>query len=204
MKYKVDGARITPTDSETLVAGTVGVHFAQFEFSKEWNEYETRKAVFRNGDVTVETLIVDGMCEVPWEVLTNKGTLFVGVYGENSDMRRPTLWASPKTVNDGTVEGEESREPTPDAWQQLLENIEYFVPHIGADGDWYIGDTNTGIPATGPRGVQGDRGDTGAPGKDGADGYTPRKGVDYFTSSDKAEMVSAVLVALPNGDEVNY
>lgn len=34
-------------------------------------------------------------------------------------------------------------------------------------------------------------------GKDGIDGKTPVKGVDYFTESDKAEMVTAVIAALP-------
>lgn len=44
------------------------------------------------------------------------------------------------------------------------------------------------ITETGPRGPQ------GIPGKDG---YTPQKGVDYYTDADKAEIVSAVLAALP-------
>lgn len=34
-------------------------------------------------------------------------------------------------------------------------------------------------------------------GKDGQDGYTPQKGVDYFTEKDKTEMVNAVIAALP-------
>ncbi len=38
----------------------------------------------------------------------------------------------------------------------------------------------------------------------GKDGYTPQKGVDYYTEADKDEMVDAVLAALPNGDEVEY
>lgn len=38
----------------------------------------------------------------------------------------------------------------------------------------------------------------------GADGYTPKKGVDYYTEADKTEMVDAVLAAMPNGDEVSY
>lgn len=44
----------------------------------------------------------------------------------------------------------------------------------------------------------------GKDGKDGVDGKTPVKGVDYFTDVDKAEMVQAVLAALPkyNGEVV--
>ena len=44
----------------------------------------------------------------------------------------------------------------------------------------------------------------GSKGKDGADGYTPQKGVHYFTEADKSEMVQRVLAELPNGDEVRY
>lgn len=37
----------------------------------------------------------------------------------------------------------------------------------------------------------------GKDGRDGEDGYTPIKGVDYYTDADKAEMVTAVIGALP-------
>lgn len=52
----------------------------------------------------------------------------------------------------------------------------------------------------GPRGYQGargEKGDTGPAGKDGADGYTPVKGVDYYTDTEKTELVNAVINALP-------
>ncbi len=38
----------------------------------------------------------------------------------------------------------------------------------------------------------------------GADGKAPVKGVDYFTDADKAEMVQAVLAALPNAEGVGF
>ena len=41
----------------------------------------------------------------------------------------------------------------------------------------------------------------GTPGKDG---YTPIKGVDYFTQVEKYEMMQGVLAMMPNGDEVSY
>lgn len=44
----------------------------------------------------------------------------------------------------------------------------------------------------------------GTPGKDGKDGYTPVKGVDYFTQWEKYEMMQGVLDMLPNLDEVSY
>lgn len=72
------------------------------------------------------------------------------------------------------------------------------TPHIGDDGNWYLGDEDTGVAAKGVKG------DTGAQGAKGADGHTPVKGTDYWTAADKAEMVTDVLAALPDGTEVNY
>ena len=83
-----------------------------------------------------------------------------------------------------------------------------FIPSVSADG--VISWTNDkGLPNPEPvniKGVKGDKGDKGeagengkdgANGKDGEDGYTPVKGKDYFTDSDKAEIVSSVISALP-------
>ena len=49
-----------------------------------------------------------------------------------------------------------------------------------------------GIP-----GAAGKDGADGAPGKNGADGRTPVLGVDYWTDADKAEIIAAVIDALP-------
>lgn len=67
--------------------------------------------------------------------------------------------------------------------------------------------------------LKGEKGDKGDPftwddltteqkkeltGPPGADGYTPVKGTDYFTKSDKTELVNAVLSALPAAEGVSY
>ena len=62
----------------------------------------------------------------------------------------------------------------------------------------------------GERGLQGLPGRDGQPGqpgkdgKDGKDGYTPIAGKDYYTETEKAEFVQAVLAALPvyNGEVI--
>lgn len=108
------------------------------------------------------------------------------------------------------------------------------TPHIGDNGHWYLGTTDTGKPsrgatgakgdvgATGPAGPVGPQGPAGAHGKDGANGetgpqgpkgdpgtpgatgHTPVKGTDYWTAADKQEIVNDVLAALPDGTEVSY
>lgn len=57
---------------------------------------------------------------------------------------------------------------------------------------------------TGPTGPQGPKGDAGEAGLAGADGYTPLKGVDYYTEADKTEMVNTVLSALPTWTGGSY
>lgn len=85
-----------------------------------------------------------------------------------------------------------------------------ITPTIGANGNWYIGSTDTGKPSRGdkgeqgPRGLKGDKGEQGPQGERGADGKTPIKGTDYWTASDKAEIVQSVIEELPDGTEVLY
>ena len=45
-----------------------------------------------------------------------------------------------------------------------------LVPYIGANGNWWLGDTDTGVKAS----VKGDKGDPGKDGAAGKDGITPR------------------------------
>ena len=75
------------------------------------------------------------------------------------------------------------------------------TPTIGTNGNWYLGDTDTGKPS---RGEKGDKGDKGDPGAQGPAGATPVKGTDYFTAADKAALVQDVLAALPEWTGGNY
>lgn len=56
-----------------------------------------------------------------------------------------------------------------------------ITPHIGANGNWYIGETDTGVKAK------------------GENGYTPVRGTDYWTAADIAEIKGYVDTAILNG-----
>ena len=47
------------------------------------------------------------------------------------------------------------------------------TPYIGSNGNWWVGTTDLGVPATGPKGDQGNPGAAGAPGAAGENGETP-------------------------------
>lgn len=51
------------------------------------------------------------------------------------------------------------------------------TPHIGANGNWWIGTTDTGVKAQGDKGENGQNGQDGQPGKDGQDGEDGQNGV---------------------------
>lgn len=60
------------------------------------------------------------------------------------------------------------------------------TPHIGSNGNWYVGSTDLAKPARGATGPQGPKGDTGAQGPKGADGLTTSvtvNGTKYTHSS---------------------
>ena len=69
----------------------------------------------------------------------------------------------------------------------------------GRDGqDGAPGPAGPAGPA-GKDGAPGQQGPQGAPGAPGQDGHTPVKGTDYWTETDKAEMVADVIAAIPGG-----
>ena len=70
-----------------------------------------------------------------------------------------------------------------------------ITPTIGDNGNWYLGETDTGKPS---------RGEPGQDGAPGADGYTPKKGTDYWTADDQQAIVDNVLAALPTWEGGSY
>ena len=64
-----------------------------------------------------------------------------------------------------------------------------LTPTIGDNGNWYLGNADTGKPS---RGEKGDKGDT------------PQKGTDYWTAADQQSIVDDVLAALPTWEGGSY
>lgn len=101
-------------------------------------------------------------------------------------------------------------------------------PPIIKNGNWYTYNTTTkeyvdtnvsatgpagqdGQPGergpageTGPAGERGERGERGEAGPAGADGKTPVRGVDYWTSEDKTEIISEILTHFIDAESKSY
>lgn len=77
----------------------------------------------------------------------------------------------------------------------------YYTPSVTEAGDLSWTASKSDMPAVEPVNIKGQQGDTGAT---GPAGYTPVKGVDYYTDADKDELVQAVMSALPAAEGVSY
>lgn len=97
----------------------------------------------------------------------------------------------------GAISKDDLQEATNKALAQAKESGE-FDGQRGPEGP----QGEQGIP--GEKGDKGDKGDTGAAGKDGANGKTPVRGTDYWTDTDKTDMLNDVLAALPTWNGGSY
>lgn len=110
--------------------------------------------------------------------------------------------ATDATVPDGSITEAKLAQDVKDKLSKLSEEIaniqggkDGVTPTIGDNGNWYLGDTDTGKPS---------RGEAGPQGPAGADGYTPQKGTDYWTAEDQQAIVDDVLAALPTWEGGSY
>lgn len=79
--------------------------------------------------------------------------------------------------------------------QELLDDMTFVIYEVASSGGNVVDliDGYTAGPSL-----------KGADGGQGEPGYTPVKGVDYWTQADQAAIVDAVLAALPAAEEVGF
>ena len=80
-------------------------------------------------------------------------------------------------------------------------DIVALVGPVGPQGE--IGPVGPSGPM-GPQGERGLQGIQGQTGPQGPAGYTPIKGTDYWTDTDKQEIINAVIASFTDGNEVSY
>lgn len=85
---------------------------------------------------------------------------------------------------------------------EINENGELLLSSIGEVPTYYIDESGNLILEADSQVNLGKV--VGEDGQNGQDGYTPVRGVDYWTDADKSQMIADVLAAIPNGDEVSY
>lgn len=105
-----------------------------------------------------------------------------------SDAAHRTVTDAEKAAWDGKLDADKLPEAVNDALAQAKASGEFdgepgadgITPHIGSNGNWYVGDTDTGKPGR------------GMDGRPGQDGYTPVKGKDYWTDAEQENILEEV------------
>lgn len=123
LEFKVSGQHIERVDDVQPVAKSRDYIDAHFEFlSPEWDGIKT--AIFSSGNGAVRQPLDDnGNCVVPWEFWDTDDTTsgYVSVFcGDLVTADR----AAVRMYRSGYADADESREPTKDEYQQLVERVE--------------------------------------------------------------------------------
>ena len=125
----IDATKYTLTahaEEEVLVSGSVFVYPVKFRFDADWDGL-TKTAVFRAGSTAISVVPdAEGECKIPWEVLVEPWyVLEVGVYGTRDGVLvLPTIWAELGTIREGAELGANTQGPTPNVYQQLIEQLD--------------------------------------------------------------------------------
>lgn len=212
-KVSINKNRIQLSGRSPLVAGNANSLLIGFTFSPEW-DYLARVAVFTNGDNQKSVLLSSNVCAIPYSVLTAPGNLYVSVRGVG-DSGNIVFCTEDEYLGKVGVSGAsfpvvDLDDVEPDVIDSLLADVsELKTSGGGGAGSTDGADGKSAYELAVENGFEGTVTEwlsslAGADGTNGSDGHTPVKGVDYFTAADKAELVSAVLTALPDGDEVSY
>lgn len=128
MKIIVNPHSLELQKTTDVNSGEYNIQNIEFEFS---NEYEglTKMAVFSNEDEAFTTMITNGSCIIPSEILQTDGTIGVGVYGYSVNGDKLIKRYSPKPVFFNVELGsyqlaQESVDPSSDIITQILAQLE--------------------------------------------------------------------------------
>lgn len=109
---------------ELLTAGSQNVNTVEFRFNEAWDGL-VKTATFKTSKKTISVLLGTNTTEIPWEVLADAGEILaVGVFGVSGEtIVLPTVWGILGTVRDAAYLGDEEKEPTPDVFQKILDEL---------------------------------------------------------------------------------
>ena len=135
--------------------------FGLFTFAS-FNIFEEEKAVVSTSiakNLNFGTYLVGSLAG---STVSNKWVFNITTMAEADDI--------PVAVNNALAQAKESGE---------FDGADGLTPTIGDNGNWYLGETDTGKPSRGEKGDKGDKGDTGATGATGAAGAAGKSAYAY-------------------------
>lgn len=174
-----------------------------FDFDEDWAEHNIKTALFVFGKSSVAKVFEGNICN--GIEINNATTCYIGVFSGN------IITTTPAEVTDIlqsiTDIGGVPQDPTESVYNQIIELLNKYIEQGG--GESGFSPTIDIVPIeNGHRltitDINGSKSFDILNGDDGTDGYTPQKGIDYFTESDKKEIISEVKseIIMSNGSKL--
>ena len=153
----VQDKRATVSGAPVIVCGNSG-YTVEFTFDTEWSGLDPKTARFvyvRDGAVQHQDVVFTGaVASVP--VLSNIPEVYIGVYSGDLCTTTPARVPCERSILCGTGTPDA---PEPDVYAQiialLMASADGAGLTIGSNGNWWIGDEDTGVKAQGPQGEPG-------------------------------------------------
>ncbi|MBE6680064.1 MAG: hypothetical protein E7598_06040 [Ruminococcaceae bacterium] len=191
---KVKGCEIE-LSQPTIASGMAGKAILHFHFDSEWQGL-AKTAVFNLPRGNVLIPLDDDVCVFPTEVLAKSGSYRLGVFGTDGDNTLASVFCSVRVEHGAAVKGSSAANYTPDLYEQFSAKFAKFenMSATAAEGE-AVGATISEVDGKKvlniivPRGKDGEKGDRG---EKGEPGYTPMRGVDYWTEDDVKEIIKNV------------
>lgn len=245
---------LEPEEIDGGTSGSFGDIKLSFEFSDGWKDLSKKVVFHPVRGAPVEVLLFDSTSEidVPPEATAVSGVAHFVVCGyvTDSDNITRNIISLPGKINvkpTYKAKGGNTKKVTKDNFSQLLDTVkgeiddaiedavasgefkgdkgeDGITPHIGSNGNWYIGSTDTGISAKGTKGDNGvtphigangnwyigstdtgisAKGMQGEPGKNGEDGKDGDSGV-FVSETESAtppDSANVWVVIAPSGEQ---
>lgn len=182
-------------DNAILASNSVNLAYAKFNLDDTWKGY-TVTAVFEKDQPGYHAyhMLLDGekCCKIPSEVMGG-GDITVSLIGEMTDQKQNILRITTNKVRvevscNACLEGENVTEPTPTQMEQALGYLSQ-----AKEAAVTAANIAENLAAKAENGEF-----------NGEKGYSPIKGIDYFTRAERTEMVKEVLSALPTTEGVGF
>lgn len=148
---KCKGQVVSIDVDERIADKHINANTVHWEFCERWDGM-TITAQFTQGEKTYDVLVdeVTKTTTLPNELVA--GDVDISAFGEHpvTKVRITTVPVKKRIDKSGFVgDGETPIPPTPDLYSQLIDKVnKTAIPHIGANGNWWFDDEDSGVDAT--------------------------------------------------------
>lgn len=122
---------LTFENTPVITSGDVNYDSIMFDFCSRWDGF-TKTAVFYRSEDEVYYQLLDeaNTCNIPNEVLTEKGDIFIGVFGVSGDTTLTSQVLKYKITKGAITENLKPSDPTPDIYAQIISRYDAIIEEL--------------------------------------------------------------------------